>query len=76
MHHFDYRDDLLHAEGVSLQQIADAVGTPTYVYSHATLARHLRVFGEALASHGVPRPHGARNRRDSWCWTSARATPS
>ncbi len=49
MHHFTYRDGLLHAEAVSLRDIAEAVGTPTYVYAAATLRRHLDVFLEAFA---------------------------
>lgn len=39
----------MHAEDVALDAIADAVGTPVYVYSSATLRRHYRVFAEALA---------------------------
>jgi diaminopimelate decarboxylase len=49
MHHFDYRGDALHAEGVALSRIADEVGTPTYVYSTATLTRHVRVFDEVFS---------------------------
>lgn len=48
MDHFDYRGGVLHAEDVPLAAIAEAVGTPVYVYSTATIERHLRVFGEAL----------------------------
>ena len=49
MDHFIYRNGVLHAEDVSLREIADAVGTPFYVYSTATLERHYQVFDEALA---------------------------
>ena len=49
MDHFSYRGGVLHAEEVPLPEIAAAVGTPVYVYSAATLARHYRVFREALA---------------------------
>ena len=49
MDHFNYRNGILHAEGVPLPAIAEAVGTPAYVYSTATLTRHFRVFEEALA---------------------------
>jgi diaminopimelate decarboxylase len=49
MNHFDYRNGVLHAEAVSLVQLADAVGTPFYCYSTATLERHYRVFSEAFA---------------------------
>lgn len=48
MHHFQYRNGLLHAEDVPLSQIADAVGTPVYIYSTATLTRHYRVFAGAF----------------------------
>jgi diaminopimelate decarboxylase len=49
MNHFDYRNGVLHAEAVSLVQLADAVGTPFYCYSTATLERHYRVFSDAFA---------------------------
>ena len=49
MHHFAYRDGRLHCEGVDLATIADAVGTPAYVYSTATLVRHLSVLQDAFA---------------------------
>ncbi|MBT5239038.1 MAG: diaminopimelate decarboxylase [Rhodospirillaceae bacterium] len=48
MHHFQYRDGVLHAEDVSIPSIAEAVGTPFYCYSTATLTRHYRVFTDAL----------------------------
>ena len=53
MRHFEHRRTgggrELHAEDVSLREIAEAVGTPVYVYSRATLERHYRVFSEAFA---------------------------
>jgi diaminopimelate decarboxylase len=49
MHHFTYRRGTLHAEDLSLVDIADAVGTPFYCYSTATLRRHYRVFADAFA---------------------------
>jgi diaminopimelate decarboxylase len=49
MHHFAYRDGALHAEEVDLAAIADAVGTPFYCYSTATIERHYRVFSAAFA---------------------------
>ncbi|HPB21186.1 MAG TPA: diaminopimelate decarboxylase [Novosphingobium sp.] len=55
MDHFDFRDGVLYAEDTPLTAIADAVGTPVYVYSRATLARHARVFREALSI--LPRVH-------------------
>jgi diaminopimelate decarboxylase len=53
MDHFLYRDGVLHAEDVSLADIAETVGTPFYAYSTATLTRHYRLFEEALS----PLPH-------------------
>src|SRR6188768_1024527 len=49
MHHFAYRDGVLHAEQVNLDALASAVGTPFYCYSTATLERHYRVFAGAFA---------------------------
>jgi len=49
MHHFAYRDGALHAEQVDLTALADAVGTPFYCYSSATLERHYKVFAGAFA---------------------------
>ncbi|WBO22603.1 diaminopimelate decarboxylase [Sphingomonas abietis] len=50
MDHFDLRDGALHAEQVPLDAIADAVGTPVYVYSAATIRRHVHVFRDAVGS--------------------------
>ena len=52
MDHFLSRDGELWAEDVPLSEIAAAVGTPVYVYSSATLLRHLSLFDEAL--RGMP----------------------
>jgi diaminopimelate decarboxylase len=49
MNHFDYRGGILHAEGVALDRLAAAVGTPFYCYSTATLTRHYEVFAGAFA---------------------------
>jgi diaminopimelate decarboxylase len=49
MHHFAYRDGVLHAEAVNLVALAEAVGTPFYCYSSATLQRHYRAFAGAFA---------------------------
>ncbi len=48
MNHFQYRDGVLYAEDVAVTEIAEAVGTPFYCYSTATLERHYRVFSEAF----------------------------
>jgi diaminopimelate decarboxylase len=53
MNHFDYRNGVLHAEAVNLADLAQAVGTPFYCYSTATLERHYRVFTEAFAGERV-----------------------
>jgi diaminopimelate decarboxylase len=49
MHHFAYRNRVLHAEAVNLAELADAVGTPFYCYSTATIERHYHVFAGAFA---------------------------
>lgn len=51
MDHFNYRDGVLYGEEVPLTRIAEEFGTPCYVYSKATLARHFRAYTEALGSH-------------------------
>src|ERR1700688_1679009 len=49
MHHFDYRNGVLHAEEVNLIALAEAVGTPFYCYASATLERHYTVVAGAFA---------------------------
>ncbi|PWV78805.1 diaminopimelate decarboxylase [Halomonas sp. A11-A] len=51
MDHFEYRDGVLYGEEVPLTRIAEQFGTPCYVYSKATLARHFRAYTEALGGH-------------------------
>ncbi len=48
MHHFAYKDGVLHAEDVNLQALAEEVGTPFYCYSTATLERHFHVMDGAF----------------------------
>lgn len=48
MHHFDYKNNILHAENKSLTALAQSVGTPFYCYSEATLRRHAQVFQQAF----------------------------
>ncbi len=48
MHHFQYREDELYCEAVPVAKIAEAVGTPFYLYSHATLKRHFEAFDSAF----------------------------
>ena len=52
MDHFDYQADQLFAEDVALSDIAQQIGSPTYVYSRATIERHWRAFDDAFA--GLP----------------------
>ncbi len=44
MDHFHYKKNELYAEEVALKDIADAYGTPTFVYSKATLERHAKAY--------------------------------
>ena len=48
MHHFDYRNGELYCEDVAVAAIAEAVGTPFYLYSHATLTRHYLALDRAF----------------------------
>ncbi|MBW1748098.1 MAG: diaminopimelate decarboxylase [Deltaproteobacteria bacterium] len=50
MHHFAYRNNELYCEDVPIRTIAEDVGTPFYLYSHATLKRHFLIFDEAFES--------------------------
>ena len=53
MHHFAYRDGVLHAEGVNLATLAQDIGTPFYCYSTATLQRHYEVYADAFAGQNA-----------------------
>lgn len=53
MNHFGYRGGAFCCEDVALAAIAQAVGTPAYVYSTATLERHYEVFKAAFAPRAV-----------------------
>lgn len=46
---FTWRDGQLHADGVPLSAIAEAVGTPTYVYSAETIRAAYRRIASAFA---------------------------
>ncbi len=52
MHFFEYKERQLYCEGIPIQQIAEKVGTPFYLYSYQTLVRHFTVFDEAFK--GIP----------------------
>lgn len=53
MHHFHYSGGRLHCEGVDLNAVAEAAGTPCYVYSNATLVRHAQVIRDAFKGQSV-----------------------
>ncbi|MBU4421112.1 MAG: diaminopimelate decarboxylase [Proteobacteria bacterium] len=48
MHHFQYRSNEMYCEDVPIKLIAERVGTPFYLYSHATLKRHFLTFNDAF----------------------------
>jgi len=48
MHHFVYKNDDLYCEDVPVASIAERIGTPFYLYSHATISRHFRVFDDSF----------------------------
>ena len=48
MHHFAYTDNRLYCEEVPISKIAKEIGTPFYLYSHATLKRHYLAFAAAF----------------------------
>jgi len=48
MHHFTYKDKRLYCENVPIAKIVEAVGTPFYLYSYATLKRHYLAFAAAF----------------------------
>jgi len=50
MDYFHYQSDELFAEGVALSDVAKEFGTPSYVYSRATVERHWLAFDEAFSS--------------------------
>jgi diaminopimelate decarboxylase len=54
MSHFEQRSGILHAEDVPLPEIAEAVGTPVYVYSSAAMVRRAREFRAAVQGNGDP----------------------
>ncbi|WGE69194.1 diaminopimelate decarboxylase [Actinobacillus equuli subsp. haemolyticus] len=51
MNHFDYKNQQLFAEDVSVSDIINQYGTPAYIYSRATLERHWHAFDKAFGSH-------------------------
>lgn len=53
MRHFNYKNGELYAENVPVREIAEKVGTPTYIYSNATLKHHYNVLRSALGDSNV-----------------------
>ena len=51
MNHFEYKNQQLFAEDVAIADIVAEHGTPTYIYSRATLERHWHAFDNAFGSH-------------------------
>jgi diaminopimelate decarboxylase len=51
MNHFDYQQQQLMCENVSLHSIADEYGTPAYVYSRAAFTQHYGEYRDALGNH-------------------------
>lgn len=51
MDFFTYKGAHLFAEDVAVQEIAEKHGTPTYIYSRATLERHWHAFNNAVSNH-------------------------
>jgi diaminopimelate decarboxylase len=48
MNHFKYRENILYCEDMPVPEIAAKIGTPFYLYSHATLKRHFNAFRTAF----------------------------
>ncbi len=52
MSHFTYVNGKLHAEQTALDRIAAEFGTPTYVYSRASLTENFLAYASACEMHG------------------------
>lgn len=52
MSHFTYTNGKLHAEQTALDRIAEEFGTPTYVYSSASLTENFLAYATACQQHG------------------------
>lgn len=50
MDYFNYKDNELYAEDIKVSELVERYGSPLYVYSKATLMRHLRAFEDALVN--------------------------
>ena len=51
MDFFQYKNEQLYVEDLSVKQLAEEFGTPLYIYSRATLERHWHAFDSALGEH-------------------------
>ncbi len=51
MDHFNYRDGILHAEDLAVNEIIEQVDTPCYIYSRATLERHWHAFNDGFGQY-------------------------
>jgi diaminopimelate decarboxylase len=51
MDFFTFKNERLFAEDVAVSDIAAQYGTPTYIYSKATLERHWHAFNNAVSAH-------------------------
>jgi diaminopimelate decarboxylase len=51
MDYFNYQNDELYVEDVSVQDIVYQHGSPCYIYSRATLERHWKAFDNAFGQH-------------------------
>ncbi len=51
MDFFQYKNEQLYVEDLSVKQLAEEFGTPLYIYSRATLERHWHAFDSALGDH-------------------------
>lgn len=51
MDYFEYKNNQLYVEDLPVSTIAKQYGTPCYIYSHKTIARHFNAFNNALSEH-------------------------
>ena len=51
MDYFNYKNEQLFAENVSVSEVVSQYGTPAYIYSRATLERHWLAFDKAFNDH-------------------------
>lgn len=48
MHHFQFKNNTMYCEDVSVAEVAAKFGTPCYLYSSATLQRHFTAFDSSF----------------------------